>query len=889
MMQNDDFHAPGKNVTKLNRKQLDDEVEKPWVRPSVKYSQHFHKENHPHHAGKKMEPYNYRTTTLGRHCVMDGCGSQLDLWDEGQVSEFAQFGSGVTNYFKFLKWCCWVFFILSVINIPAIVINSFGVSNAYGSFTLAVTTLGNLGDDNSTTTVKIPGCDEDTFQQTSCEIEKDKLAYYYSVLDVVSTIFVTLAWLWLRAFEKKEVDNLNRSTVTASDYTVRLPWIPADTKEAELRGHFARITGHPVAAVSLAYDNAKEIELYFDRGAQMKKRFNVIQKIRYSKTMAMKYGDHMIDKDEMNALLKERETITKKIEDIDKTRAIEVATFPTPIQAFVTFDTEKGYMTAIKCYSLSWWKNLCFPHNLRFKGHKIRVKKAPEPSTIQWENLECTSQERNKRKAITTFVAFVAIFFSVWFTFHARAVQQDAMDAGGKTECPLDWSSLTSLERLERATRNEEIIHCYCDQDPLASICKDYLKQRSIAQGITVGASLAVVVINLFFTWLMNKAAKFEKHQSLDSMEASILSRTFLLKFINTGCLILLYNQDFIQSMVGVTLNIDPDFSMSWYSTAGQSMFIIMIGTILSPHLSPLFRYYTSKKARERALDGAKGVLKGGEDKDVEWYTQDDLNAIFLGPEFHMDFRYSQLLVNFYICFMYQGGMPLMPILGFFSFFVAYWVDKFLFCNFYRIPPMYSDTMSKTATGFVGYGIVVHLLMTIWMYGNKAIFQSAMDESIPFDHNEYEKNYTIFDLENLKQKHMVPLICLLLAFLTLSFLNGFFKQWCHMTRLFVNFVTCGSGTTTDQLMSVMNSVDVTYTRAKERGLIKGLNNYNILQNPNYREAFGVDEKFAAHHSHVSSIRKLKADAVMDENRESEGSPGLPGTRKVAGGNPDNIL
>jgi len=722
--------------------------------------------------------------------------------------------------------------------------------------------------------------------------------------DVFSTLFVLLAWLWLRAFEKKEVDNLNRSTVTASDYTVRLPKIPPDTKEAELKGHFARVTGHPVAAISLAYDNAKEIELYFERGRLMKKRFLSVQKIRHMKTMAKKYGDHMIDTDEMKTLLKERETYTKNIQEIDKTRAIEVATFPTPIQAFVTFDTEEGYMTAVKCYSLSWWKRLCYPKNLKFKGKKIKVKKAPEPSTIMWENLETSRGERSKRKALTSMVAFIAIFFSVWFTFHARDIQQEALEAGGVMECPVNWAKMTKMDKLERVLADKaadpprfDVIHCYCDQFITdTEVCKEYITDKATAQGITIGASLAVVIINMFFTWLMNKAAKFEKHQSLDSMEASILSRTFLLKFVNTGCLILLYNQDFIQSMVGVTLDIDSDFSSSWYSTAGQSMFIIMMGTIFSPHASPLYRYWTTKKARAQVIADQKALLKGGEDHDVKWYTQDDLNELFLGPEFHMDFRYSQLLVNFYICFMYQSGMPLMCVLGFLSFFLAYWVDKFLFCNFYRIPPMYSDTMSRTATMWVGYGIVVHLLMTIWMYGNKAIFSSALDESIKFDHTKYESDYTIFDLENLKQKHMIPLVTLLILFVGLSILNNFFKEWCHMTRLLVNFLTCGSGTTTDKLMSVMNSVEVTYTRAKQRGLIKGLNNYNILQNPNYAKAFGVDESYGRNHKHVSSIRKLKADDLMEASSNAvttgTNSPKPPKSgvrRQGAGGVGDDRL
>jgi hypothetical protein len=53
---------------------------------------------------------------------------------------------------------------------------------------------------------------------------------------------------------------------------------------------------------------------------------------------------------------------------------------------------------------------------------------------------------------------------------------------------------------------------------------------------------------------------------------------------------------------------------------------------------------------------------------------------------------------------------------------------------------------------------------------------------------------------------------------------------------------------------------VTYTRAMQRNLIKGLATYNILQNPKYKEAFGITWKFAADHDKVRSVRKLKVRA-----------------------------
>ena len=65
-------------------------------------------------------------------------------------------------------------------------------------------------------------------------------------------------------------------------------------------------------------------------------------------------------------------------------------------------------------------------------------------------------------------------------------------------------------------------------------------------------------------------------------------------------------------------------------------------------------------------------------------YTQDELNAKFVGPDFHLHLRYAQHLVNFYVAMMYGIGMPiLMPIAAVTSF-VAYWFDKYMFTHFYR-------------------------------------------------------------------------------------------------------------------------------------------------------------------------------------------------------------
>jgi len=97
---NDELNLKPSDLMKMDETELDEEIEMEWKKPSWRYAKRIESRNQPRRAGAPMEPYNWKTTTLGRHCMFGGCGEQLDLWDEGQISEFAQFGSGVTNYFK---------------------------------------------------------------------------------------------------------------------------------------------------------------------------------------------------------------------------------------------------------------------------------------------------------------------------------------------------------------------------------------------------------------------------------------------------------------------------------------------------------------------------------------------------------------------------------------------------------------------------------------------------------------------------------------------------------------------------------------------------------------------------------------------------------------------
>lgn len=833
----------------------DEEIEVEWRKPSWKFAKRFEAASRPHRAGKGMNKYNWKKITLGRHCFAGGCGEQLDLWNEGRTSEFSQFGSGITNYFKFLKWCCWVMFILSILHVPVLIVNAYGTNYIIGSsFNLAMTTFGNLGSAKDVESVAIPGCNEMELPLNGCRLKKNNLAILYSFVDVAGTLFFIFAWLWLRAFESKESRSLNRSTVTSSDYTIRLKSVPADTTEKELAIHFANVTGEAVAAVHLAFNNSQEIKQYIKRGRIMQQRYNCIQRIRYEKTMR---EGHPAQRKKLRSLMRERESLTVAVRQNDERRSRVVRERQDAIQAFVTFETETGFIEAMLQYNFNWFQTYCccYPERLRFKGQRLRIEQAPEPSTIMWENLEYSTSSRYFRKFLTTSVALFAILLSVMLTFLARDFKSKVLE-NASMPCPDRFFDQGSDYQLDLVKDNMDLSHCYCSTLGLIAqwkinLCHDHLIAWLTATSISYGAGLVVVFMNFFFTWLLNVAGSFEKHQSLDNMEESNMVRVFLLKFVNSGCIVLLYGQKWLQRLVRIRFDDASDFNVDWYATGGTSVMIIMLLNIIAPHVGS-FIAYTRHRAKIRRLERSLTSNKETKDSHKIWYTQEQMNEFYRGPPFRLNYRYAQVLVTVYICWMYAISMPIMPIIGAFSCYLSYWVDKFLFCNFYRTPPRYSDRMGKKCTKLLGYLVVLHMCMSIWMLGGGQIFQG---ESLSGGSNQQLSDIAASWRSKLNKRHLFTIELTLVLFVTCIILSHFSSAF--LSRVFgcLRCLTCRKGNhRLKSLRNNMNTLQVNYSSARDREIIRGLATYNILQNPKYQEAFAITPEFAATHNRVSSIR-----------------------------------
>ena len=211
----DDGTVTASQAPKKKKKKTINILDLPWTPPEIEKARRYADYVQPRRGGKGGEKFEFMNTTTGRHCFLGGCGEQFDLWQEGQISEFSIFGPGVTNYFKFMKWGFWLFVVLTILALPAMVLNMNGDNNSNsGLKAIAQTTIGNLASTaaNASVHVRIPGCDTYGLYDMSCTFNGESLAMFYSSLDIAISGIILIGFIWLTFFEKLEQKELDEST-----------------------------------------------------------------------------------------------------------------------------------------------------------------------------------------------------------------------------------------------------------------------------------------------------------------------------------------------------------------------------------------------------------------------------------------------------------------------------------------------------------------------------------------------------------------------------------------------------------------------------------------------------------------------------------------------------
>eukprot|EP01038_Epipyxis_sp_PR26KG_P011622 gene11622-15564_t len=848
-----------------------------WTPPLWSIAQSYADYHKPRRGGKGGEIFSYFETSTGRHCCLGSFGEQFDLWQEGQISEFGLYGSGATNYFKFMKWCFWLFAILTIISLPLVVLNLYGPYEAnIGLKGLAKTTAGNLAPSiaNTTLSLQIPGCN--TFLKgLDCNLTRKSMTLFVSYVDIAICSVIIIAFIWLKTFETIEEETLNKNTVNASMFTLMVSNIPNDCTEEEILYHFYNILGseHKIFSVSIAYDNIYELDQCRVRGDLIRAKIKLVHKHRYDCTELRKSKG---DKADRLIELKRKEFLfnMKLLNDnLKNTEQLleELANHPTnALYAYLTFDRVSSRNLALQKYrKISFFEYCCGGDSLRLRGHLLKVKESSDPSSIIWENLGYSWINRMGRRTLTTFATLLLVVISLAITFGSKVVQTKAFNNQGRnqyTVCPSSFDSLTKTEQQEYITENPNDVHCYCNQfNALAQsrdpYCKHYVKQSINSQILQYFASLVVLMVNVLIESTLARFSSFEKHHTEDAKGESVFLRVFALKYINTCCVFFINNNSTILStFFGYQYPTSKEFTSDWFNTIGVTVILVQIGDAVFAHSDKVYQWILYEWKMRSAKKNPETTL-----------TQDDLNQICLGPKLEFALNYAQLLSTIFVCLTFSTGIPVLYMVAAGNFLLFYFVEKYLFIRLYRTPPLFNSRIGRRSSSLILFAIMIHLCVAIWVLTNSEIFYSPH-----VDRNYTNDGYKFFGNtigSRITTAYTLPLF-LLLCIVCVGLIGHFLvrRTWDGYDKLITALCgyRCAKDSESKDIQGTGAKGIVTFSRALQRNLIKGLATYNILQNPKYKEAFAITWKFAFEHTQVRSVRNLQYHAHQSEE-ESDAS------------------
>lgn len=100
------------------------------------------------------------------------------------------------------------------------------------------------------------------------------------------------------------------------------------------------------------------------------------------------------------------------------------------------------------------------------------------------------------------------------------------------------------------------------------------------------------------------------------------------------------------------------DFTVEWYRVVGSTITLTMMIQICTPHLSGFFKWFWHGMLRCCDRGCTTNIHK------TKNMLQEDYEGRYMGAEFLIEVRYSQIISNFFILLLYSSGMPILYIIG---------------------------------------------------------------------------------------------------------------------------------------------------------------------------------------------------------------------------------
>lgn len=703
-----------------------------------------------------------------------------------------EYGVGLELYFKLVKYLGFIFFIISCISIYPIYTNSEGSGLTAGDTR------------QRWDTWAVSNTDQVLYETEFNDNEKTLAGLFIS--DAIYTGIFIVFIIVFQILSSRTISQNFRFNVTLADFAVEVKGLPKEgVDKQEVVNHFKQF--------------GSVIEVYLARSyngvlAAYKERASLSYELAYLRLLESR-GER--DTKKIEKIIKKMKKFDEKIEENEKNSDKTNDELPV-IRAFVVFSNINQRKNCISAYAKD--KGCCKrlsrqKGSLKFRYEfPLKVQNTAAPTNILYENLEISKCSRFTRRIISLIAAGIALIASIAMIY-ALKMYQDKLPS--KNDC-ISIDSSISLNEAQNLYTSDNDSYCYCKKQSISSIINDsdmfdycayFIEKISASVTLRVSVSIGVVFVNFFLKIIFRILTRFEKVSNKSAEQLKLMSKVFLATFINTALVILAVNADFSELktydwLPQFIFNSDfEDFSRQWYVQVGSTIVSTMLITIFSPHCVLLLTFYPLGLCKRHCCTG-------------RYKAQREANEKFSGADFDLATRNSFVLNVVFTCFLYSGGMPILNIICCLTMFVLYWVDKFLILNHYSRPPMYNHLMHERALHYLPYAIIFHCAFSLYMYGATDIFPVSFDSS---------GDYVINSIGD-RISQITGFVNIILAGVALSTSFWVFS--------YAKVFACIMKKKVMDISDEKNAIGEINQELEKIGQ-HGLETYDILQNPNYRD------------------------------------------------------
>jgi hypothetical protein len=499
---------------------------------------------------------------------------------------------------------------------------------------------------------------------------------YYQVASYMLAAITVLTFLCFGMFHKRAIklkEKIDKGMITASDYTIMMYDIAPENESKEyIQNYIAMLLyANGAPPVEIQKINIGKFEGNLDRvdheieyvqGTIMSLRAHKLKNIKMLNWKLKEGIDTKILALEENLkdLKQKRAAYEKTIEsDPDLSRnSVAFVTVKTQNQAAVLmdFDTNRRFIT---------WLFSKFRACMKTKRVHL-IHQAPEPDDVKWKFIGHSPFSRGISILNSVLVMSLAIGISLGIQVAIRIIQK---------------------KQINKLLVNSHL-----------------WTTNMIVQGIQLGSSMMVSVLNIVIVSISVKMSRYEKHLSHSMFNLSHTRKLVFLQFINTAG-------------IALSLTYLPQELGGVESLTVYVFYMLLTNLLLGPLTHALDPEHLIRLVKQW------WIRKQIESNSFTQMTQKEVNELFEPPDMAIYLRYCSVIRTFFVSCFFFDILPIGMPMCFLFLVVQFWTDKWMVLKRYKRSIRFHHQLSFSLNEFC------EVSMFLLVLGN-AIFKFKVTGSL---------------------------------------------------------------------------------------------------------------------------------------------------------------